>query len=61
MRLLIDGNNVLDVLQKLSLIFHFEDLKESDLKNVAEKKWDDFPLLSLVNTCNNLYFRRIKC
>lgn len=30
MRLLIDGNNVLDVLQKISLIFHFEDLKESD-------------------------------
>ena len=42
MRKELDADKISEVLQKLSLIFHFEDLKESDLKNAAEKKWDDF-------------------
>ena len=30
------------MLQKLSLIFTFEDLKASDISTVADMQWDDF-------------------
>ena len=42
MRKELDADKVSEVLGKLTLIFHFEDLKESDIKNAAEQKWDDY-------------------
>lgn len=42
MRLLIDANILLDVLQKLALVFKFADLTADDLAKAAEMKWDDF-------------------
>ncbi len=42
MRKELDVDKVSDVFGKLSLIFNFEDLKESDIKSAVEQKWGDF-------------------
>ena len=42
MRLLIDANVVLDVLDKLRLIFRFTDFTAADLEKAADMGWDDF-------------------
>ena len=42
MRLLIDGNVILDVLKGLALIFQFTELSVTDMTNAAGMKRDDF-------------------
>ena len=42
MRRELDAEKISDVFNKMSLIFRFEDLKEADIKNAANQKWDDF-------------------
>ena len=42
MRKELDGEKVLDVQQKLALIFRFADLTAADLTRAVEMQWDDF-------------------
>ena len=42
MRKELDAEKIEEVLQKMSLIFSFEDLTASDINTAAGMKWDDF-------------------
>ena len=42
MRKELSPEKIDEVLRALSLIFEFEDLKKSDVKEAAEMKWNDF-------------------
>ena len=42
MRKELDAELIREVFGKLSLIFHFEDLKASDINSAADMLWEDF-------------------
>ena len=42
MRKELDAEKINEVLKKLSLIFTFEDLTESDISTAAQMQWDDY-------------------
>ena len=42
MRMELDVEKVLDIQQKLALIFRFADLTAADITRAAEMQWDDF-------------------